>query len=126
MHTLWNNFNDQVSIQMNRYSIFVNTRNTLNILNLCAYNTHNVILIIQTGCLFFSFDRNRILSIWITALRILKFIQVIYLICTGIVIHLYCILTHLQVLDTIWKLLQTQNEGNRISQILETKNGWMA
>ena len=45
--------------------------------------------------------------------------------------NFYCIynpvsiLTHLRILDTIWKLLQTQNEGNSILQILETKQKWL-
>ena len=129
MHTL-RKFDDELAIQMNHYSIFVNAWNTLFILNLCAYNTHNVILVIQIVGLFFSFNRNKLASFYYIH-------KIYYYSSKNLKVHpsslfnFYCIynpvsiLTHLRILDTIWKLLQTQNEGNSILQILETKQKWL-
>ena len=115
------------------YSIFVNTRNTLFISKLRTYYTDNVILVIQIVGLFFSFNRN-------IASKLASFYyihKIYYYSSNNLKVHpsslfnFYCIynpvsiLTHLRILDTIWKLLQTQNEGNSILQILETNHKWL-
>ena len=115
------------------YSIFVNTRNTLFISKLRTYYTDNVILVIQIVGLFFSFNRNIA-----SKLASFYYIHKIYYngsknlkIYPSSISNFYCIynpvsiLTHLRILDTIWKLLQTQNEGNSILQILETNHKWL-